>query len=368
MGKLSAEERLNAAIGFEHTDRIPCAPLIENYAARFAGISYHDYYYNSDKGFAAFAVLKERYPIWDIRRSFYVGSYGPSLNKIGSVKSKMPGVDLPENYDRQVYEVEVMSRQDYKLIVRKGYKAYTDEYCRRAHGASDEDILQGYATKLQVHLDEIKEAEKEGQAYLYGASLVFAADRLSLARSFTEFIRDMYQIPERLIEAIALTNEAQIQENKELVKKTGISRVMIGLARMGGQFFSLPVFEKFIWPFLKKMIVEFIEAGITPVLHLDTDWGLTLPYFLEVPKKKMILELDGSTDIFLAKKTLDGHSCLLGDVPSTLFTVGTAEKVSQYCRRLLEEVGAGGGFILSSGCSLPSEAEHSNVEAFFHSL
>jgi len=34
-----------------------------------------------------------------------------------------------------------------------------------------------------------------------------------------------------------------------------------------------------------------------------------------------------------------------------------------YCRRLIREVGKGGGFILSSGCSIPATAKAENVKA-----
>ena len=119
---------------------------------------------------------------------------------------------------------------------------------------------------------------------------------------------------------------------------------------------------------MKTIIHGLLKENITPILHLDNDWTLNLPYFLDLPKKKIVLELDGFTNIFHAKKVLGGHTCLLGDVPSTLFVAGTPEEVKEYCGRLLSEVGDGGGFIYSSGCSLPYQARHENVEAFFNSI
>ena len=37
--------------------------------------------------------------------------------------------------------------------------------------------------------------------------------------------------------------------------------------------------------------------------------------FASPPKARCLLALDGKTDIFRAKKILDGHMCILGDVP-----------------------------------------------------
>ncbi|MDF3002660.1 MAG: hemE 7, partial [Bacillota bacterium] len=90
-----------------------------------------------------------------------------------------------------------------------------------------------------------------------------------------------------------------------------------------------------------------------------------LTYFQSLPPNKIILELDGSTDIYLAKKLLGGRICLLGDVPASRFVLGTPEEITRVCQDLLSDIGSDGGFILSSGCTLPYHASHENVAAFF---
>ena len=52
-----------------------------------------------------------------------------------------------------------------------------------------------------------------------------------------------------------------------------------------------------------------------------------------------------------------------GDVPAPLLTLGTPEDVFAYCKKLIEVVGEGGGFILSSGCSTPYNSKIENVAA-----
>jgi len=37
--------------------------------------------------------------------------------------------------------------------------------------------------------------------------------------------------------------------------------------------------------------------------------------------------------------------------------------VASYCRRLIDEVGADGGFILGSGCSVPPDVEPENFRS-----
>jgi uroporphyrinogen-III decarboxylase len=76
-------------------------------------------------------------------------------------------------------------------------------------------------------------------------------------------------------------------------------------------------------------------------------------------------DMAGYTDIFKAKQILGNHSCILGDVPPTLFTLGSPDQVTSYCNALLSEFKNDGGFILGSGCTVPYNSKHENVKAFF---
>jgi uroporphyrinogen-III decarboxylase len=54
---------------------------------------------------------------------------------------------------------------------------------------------------------------------------------------------------------------------------------------------------------------------------------------------------------------------IMGDVPPGLLATGTPEEVTAYCRKLIDIVGEGGGFILNSGCETPINSKPENVAA-----
>ncbi len=58
----------------------------------------------------------------------------------------------------------------------------------------------------------------------------------------------------------------------------------------------------------------------------------------------------------------------MGDVPATLLKLAEPEEVEGYCEKLIREVGADGGFILSSGCDVPIDAKPENVKAMLQSV
>ena len=110
------------------------------------------------------------------------------------------------------------------------------------------------------------------------------------------------------------------------------------------------------------MVETFYSEGIQVLLHHDSNWTPMLDFLKDLPKGSAILELDGDTDIFKAKEVLGDHMCLMGDVPAYLFTLGTTEEIEAYVKRLINEVGKGSGFILSSGCEIPADAKRENIQ------
>lgn len=71
---------------------------------------------------------------------------------------------------------------------------------------------------------------------------------------------------------------------------------------------------------------------------------------------------DGTTDIFRSKEVLGGHMCQMGDVPPGLLSQGSPDEVYRYCTKLIQELGPD-GFILQSGCDIPTDAKLRNVQA-----
>jgi uroporphyrinogen-III decarboxylase len=152
------------------------------------------------------------------------------------------------------------------------------------------------------------------------------------------------------------------------VKMSGIPRAYLGSARTSASFLSPKQFEEFALPALMEMCDYYARRDISVVLHLDDDWTPFFHYFKDLPRGTYIINLDGKSDIFKARDILGDQMCIMGDVPADLLKLGEPDEVDEYCRRLIMEVGAEGGFILSSGCSMPADAKPENVRAMIQSV
>ena len=211
---------------------------------------------------------------------------------------------------------------------------------------------------------------RRGIEPLVGANLCFTPlEGISMAfRSFNDFILDLFRRPEELKAAGQALMKPLIGLGKMSVMTSGIKRLFLGGTRTSASFLSPRQFEELALPEWQQMCEYFTNRGVTPLLHLDSDWTPFFSYLKSLPRGKCILNLDGSSDIFKAKEVLGDHMCIMGDVPATLLKLGEPEEVDDYCRRLITEVGAGGGFILSSGCSVPIDAKPENVAAMLASV
>ena len=125
-------------------------------------------------------------------------------------------------------------------------------------------------------------------------------------------------------------------------------------------FMSLKQFETFYWPTLKGMILGFIEAGLTPCPFFEGDYTSRLEYLAELPKGKVLGHFD-SSDINKVKEVLGKPCCIMGNVPSSLLQTGTQQDVKDYCKKLIDDIGKGGGFILASRSAV-DEAKPENVK------
>ncbi len=78
---------------------------------------------------------------------------------------------------------------------------------------------------------------------------------------------------------------------------------------------------------------------------------------------------DGTTDIFAAAQILAGHHSFRGDVPAMMLAYGTPGEVSEYCERLITEIGMKTpGFMLGTDCEVPLNCKPENYAALMQSL
>jgi hypothetical protein len=281
-----------------------------------------------------------------------------SLSMLWLSKLKIPGRDLPENELWQVQEEELMTIADYDSIVDEGYGPWLEGYFAK-HLPDARPAFGAWAQTLPAAFQAWQE---KGIVVFSPVVTTIPYELFCGARSMKEFILDLNRRPDKVQAAMDVAAPVLEEQLRGAIRGFGLMGLWIGGWRSASEFLSPRLWERFVFPYYKRMVHAAIEEGAVPVLHFDADWTRDLERLKELPKGKCVLSLDGKTDIFKAKEILGDHMCIMGDVPARMLTLGTPDEVTAYSKRLIEEIGPG-GFILAQGCDIPPDAKFENVKA-----
>jgi len=360
---MTPRERVSAALKLEKPDRVPVVPnLTPISCAHLLGWSQAKIALDTNAALESMIKVYDEFGPFDGVNPVVCCTTNSLL--LQGHKVKIPGKNLPEDVPWQMVEEEILKFEDYDKILELGAtKFWTNELVYRT---SDEIKTQRDVTKLlhaeiSFYLKSFKEWYKRDTVPMIGGGGSHPFFVLSLCRSMVKFSEDLYYHPDKVESVIASMAKEYIPIWIKICKATGVKMAFFCEERASATIYPLKIFERFWWPYTKQMVEELWANGIRSWFHLDTCWDKNLPYFLELPKGSAVIALDGTTDIFKAKEVLGGHLCIAGDVHPSLLSLGTPEEVEAYCKRLIDEVGGDGGFILSSGCEVPFACKPENL-------
>lgn len=355
--------RIKTAVAYEaEPDRVPIAALGNAFCAKHLGVKLSEFCTNpmlSNK-----TMLDSFTSLGDVDAIQQQNFWTPILSMLWLSRVKLPGKGLPENTLWQMDEAELMTPSEYDTVINKGYNAFFGEFQAAKLGNIAEEFAKVFLPSVGPSIQNYTNA---GVVTLCPLIFTIPFEYFCGARSMVKFMQDMFKTPDKVqaaLDAAMPDIEANIRNDIRAVKPVGS---WIGGWRSASNFISPKFWNRFVWPYFKRLTEVVLEEGVIPVFHLDSNWERDLEFFKELPKGKCIISPDGTTDIFKIKEVLDGHMCIMGDVPAAMLSLKTPDEVNDYCRKLISEIGPK-GYILSSGCDTPYNAKVENVKAMFASV
>ena len=404
MGKTPEElfkertKRVEDAIQLKVPDRVPFLPFFSFFPAKYAGISFEQAMYDYDK-------LAEVYKkaITDFQPDMYTNPYGlisvgPTLEVLDYKQLKWPGHGVDPNITFQFVEGEYMKAEEYdaflfdpsdfmlrtifprlfgaletfKMLPSISSAFYLRTVLRVAVlgipevAAAFERLLKAGAEAQRMIAEAnsfVEEMKRLGFPCQFGSTAYAPFDYIGdFLRGTRGIMLDMYRNPDKLLEAVEKALPIMIEGGVSAAKRSGIPRVFIPLHKGAHGFMSLEQFKTFYWPTLHKLILTLIDEGLTPCPFFEGDYTDRLEIIKDIPKGKAIYLFE-QTDIFKAKEILGDRVCIRGNVPAALLCTATPQEVRDYCQKLIDVVGRGGGFIMDGSIGIPDEAKPENVKA-----
>ena len=390
--------RIKDAIQLKKTpDRVPVTILPSMFPYINAGMTVEEAMYDYDKCTAAFNKF-----ILELKPDMNIGASAPGPGKFHEILDyklyAWPGHGVAPEHSYQCNEGEYMKAEEYDLLITDPSFYFRNFYLPRVFGALEgftmlpplTGILEMYGVAFnfipyalppvqatfKALFEAVAEALKWAMA-MGGSDLELKSSGFpNILGGFTKapfdvigdtlrgtkgIMLDMYRQPDKLLKAMEALVPIMIGMGIGASQQTGNPQIFMPLHKGADGFLSDEQFKKFYWPTFKQVMLGLIEGGCIPFPALDGSWGSRLKIIQDIPKGKTVWMVDQS-DMEKTKETLGKNACLIGNVPSSMLKLGTPDGVKDYCKKLIDTVGKGGGFIMGNGAFF-DEAKPENVKA-----
>jgi len=348
-------KRVHQAIALEKPDRTPVVIQTDGFCAKHMGVKMSDFCANLS--YSNQVMLNSAKELGDFEGFDAAFVAGPIFPLIFMTKVKLPGKELPDDALWQLDEKEVMTVEDYDVILNKGWGGFMRDYLINRLGVDFDALMEQLSKTPQM----VKNFEDAG--YMIYSPLVAAAvvELLGGGRSLPKFVRDLYKMPDKVEAVLEVIQKENMDLLRQQIRASKSSIVFISPARGASEFFAPKLWERFVWKYLKEAADVILDEGAIVNFHMDSNWERDLDYFTAFPKGRCVFETDGATDIYKIKEVLGGRMCIKGDVGAAKMSIGTPDDVYNYSSKLIKDMGP--GFILSTGCSVPANAKVENIKA-----
>jgi len=381
--------RFTRAFKLQKPDRVPVIlPAIGNYPAYYAGTDLGTVMYDYDKMKSAWLkFLKDFEQDMDTYVPPAMVPPGKALEAVDYKLYKWPGHGISgTTTSYQCVEGEYMKADEYDALIKDPSDFWLRTYMPRVFGAFKAfntlppwtsfeeiaiqsfvpfgmpDVQAGFQALLEAGRESLRWIAVVGEVAGAATAAGFPGIMAGLAkapfdtlgdtlRGTQGIFMDMFQRPDKLRAAMERILPLTISSAISAVVPGGAPLVMMPLHKGADSFMSIKQFETFYWPTLKKVIMALVNEGITPILFAEGSYNKRLDIIGDFPKGAVAWYFD-QTDIFKAKEKIGNKCCILGNVPTSLLMTGTPQQVKEYCRKLIEVCGKGGGYILAGGASI----------------
>jgi uroporphyrinogen-III decarboxylase len=378
-------KRLVDVFNVREPDRVPVNLPVGDLPYILHGIDMRTVMYDYDKVVSACKAFNAKY---SDELEHYAAPYatpGKVLELLDYKLYAWPGHGLAANAPGiQFIEGEYMKAEEYEALIDDPSDFWTRNYLPRIFGAFQPFSMLSPVTDmveiinvgqlaslstsqaqetLQLLIDAGKEYQKMFKAQekfgaspaangfppTFGAFCKAPFDILGDSLRGTQAImKDMYRRPEQLLAALDVIANITIRSmlNSPHFSKTFM--VNYPLHKGADGWMSQKQFDTFYWPSLKKVMKAFINEGMIQSMFAEGGFNTRLESVNEFDKGAVTWLFDQS-DMVKAKQVLGNKCCIQGNVPSSLIVTGDPKDVKEYCRKLIEVCGKGGGFILAAG-------------------
>lgn len=337
VGRLTSFERMLATLRHKEPDHVPCCPIVCGAGRRLAGHTYAEFC---------------EYPA-AAAESFVAG-----FNLVGGdgvVALVDLSIEAADFGQKMMYPANSTAHPDYAdPVIRDvdGYRKLKPVDFRHA------SRMQGYAKALSTMVHRI------GLRGFVAGFLFGPLGVLTMMRGTGELFRDCVNHPKDVMAACETITGALI-EFAEAQCESGVVMVVIDTLFASWNGLSKELWETIEAPFALEIAAAIRRKRCLVGVH---NCGHGVYFDAQIrsmePTAISFAHLpDDCTSRREMKRRYGDQTVLIGMVDTALLTHGTPFEVMEECRRQIDDLAPGGGYILSPGCEFPQNAPLENAYA-----
>ncbi len=394
-------QRILDCIALKQPDRMPIAFMTTFWLAKYAGMNCRENMYDYDK--LEVAIEKaciEFDPDW-MAPITEVSGMGRVLEAASFKQLQWPGHGVGDDRPYQYLDAEYMSADEYDDFLLDPTGFFLSKYLPRVAGAYDGlqplaslvgttyyglafatamftdpamqqawgQLSQAGGTAMEFHgRGAMLSHRLKCQGFPYGQFLFAGAPYDVVAdymRGAKGMMTDLFRHKDKLEEVFDKIKKLAVRDLVMRSQMTGNKVVFIPIHWAPDAFMSQKQFERFWWPSFREMMIELIDAGLTPMPMWEADCTKRLEVIADIPPGKCIYWFE-RTDMKQAFDVLGDVVALRGNVSASVLNMGTPEEVDAEVKSLVDNVwNKGGNLILDTAFGIPDEAKIENVQAMY---
>lgn len=371
--------RYATAMRNEKPDRVPIRPFAAEFAAKYAGYNCQQATHDFEPALEAARRCASELG-WDAAVGNMIYVWTGLTEAIGLNYYAAPGIHIPPEvgfqYREPAEDKAHMGPNEYDAIIADPTGFLFNVWLPRvsrdvapiggpATYRNNLSFLKGgmamlhYFTALGAQNERMK--SECGVVPAIGGILKAPLDILGdKLRGYYGLTNDLIEQPEKVLAAChaLMPHLAHVALTSADPEK--LAPIAIWMHRGGVPFVTPHHFETVYWATLRPILDLLWANGYQVLLYAEGDWTPHLERFAELPEGSIIFHLD-RTDPTEAHRVLHSKFCLSGGFPNTLLARGSAAEVRDTCKRLIDELGADGGYIMDASAIIQNDAEIENV-------
>ena len=373
--------RYVTAMRNEKPDTIPIRPFVAEFTARHTGYTCQEVAHDFTKAFDA-AVRTAQDFDWDAIVPNMVYVWTGLAQAIGLRYYGIPGIHIPPttgfNYIEPPEDQAWMREDEYDALIADPTGFLYNVWLPRI---STEVSKLGEPATYRNNLSFVKGGMAMLQYfYAFGPQIARMRSEAGVASAIAGIFKAPFDIiADKLRGYIGLTMDMATQPDKVLAACEALmphlchvglttadpaKQVPIGFWMHRGcvPFVSPQTFRSHYWSTLRPIIEEFWKHGHQTLFYAEGKWRPHWETFRELPDRSIVYHCD-QDDVFGCHAALHDKFAISGGVPNVLLSYGQPAEVRDFCRRVIREVAADGGYIMDAGAIMQDDTRSENLRA-----